>query len=128
MNPSLRPIVSSPLRDWMLRTHMTQYRLAALLDTTLRSVNFWATGRVMPDLVTAFRLQAVTGGAVTPEMWLGTAIGKALWNKKPIMERPELEQMFRQATRIRRLKKEHRHDAVHPVPEGAPDTAPDGQG
>lgn len=43
---------------------------------------FWCDGRSLPDYVYTFVIEKATGGGVPVSSWLGTPIGKLLWNER----------------------------------------------
>ena len=52
--------------DWLTETDTTQAALAAALGVSKAYVSMLAGGRRVPSLAVALRVQAATGGEVTP--------------------------------------------------------------
>ncbi len=71
----------TPLAIWMRENGKSVVSLARELKVNVRSVFYWMNGQVLPDLVSAFKIEQGTKGEVPAEAWLGTPIGKALWAK-----------------------------------------------
>ena len=68
------------LYKWMKMKGKTREDVAKGTDSTLRTVEYWMHGQMLPGLVSAFKIEAYTKGAVPVASWLGTAIANAKWN------------------------------------------------
>jgi transcriptional regulator with XRE-family HTH domain len=56
--------------QWLEKDGRTQSEIARVLGTTRQAVQSWVAGRVRPTLYYALAVEALTGGAVTPQSWL----------------------------------------------------------
>lgn len=77
--PYSRPPQETPLRLWMEREGVYQTTLALALGVSQNAVQMWATGRVVPNLVVAFKIERYTRGAVPVSSWLGTKMALEEW-------------------------------------------------
>ena len=77
---SQRPKEMTQLREWLQEQGMTLEAFSRLIGTNKTHVGWWATGRVIPGLVYAFRIEQVTKGGVPASYWIGTMLGKMQWN------------------------------------------------
>src|SRR5579859_3912111 len=75
-----RPTIWTPLRAWMDKHPVTNYRMAKAAGLSIGTISFIARGRTLPSLVAALKIEVATGGDVTPKDWLKTKIAKARWN------------------------------------------------
>ncbi len=76
---SKRPTCPTPLRAWRGRNNVSIAGFAVLVGCNVRTAENWDTGRCLPSIVYAFKIEEVTGGEVAPSMWLGTENGRAAW-------------------------------------------------
>lgn len=67
--------------NWMVNTGTRQDHFALLIGCTRGSVRNWRYGQVMPSLVYAFRIEALTRGAVPVTSWMDTPAAKWLWDQ-----------------------------------------------
>ena len=74
-----RPKDDTPLSLWLKQHQLSHFQLAARLRCDPKMVRYWASGRCIPGLVYAFRIEQETSGAVPVASWLGTELGRALW-------------------------------------------------
>lgn len=98
--PRLRPKVLTPLAIWMKENGKSITGFSRELKVNIRSVFYWMNGQVLPDLISAFKIEQGTRGEVPAEAWLGTPIGKALWAR---------------AAGIRKYKPRARRDRVQDI-------------
>jgi transcriptional regulator with XRE-family HTH domain len=75
-----RPKEMTQLREWLQENNMTMEAFARKMGTNKTHVGWWATGRTLPGLIYAFRIEQVTAGGVPASYWLGTLLGKMQWN------------------------------------------------
>lgn len=71
------------LYEWMCGagSGYSSRTLAWNIGVTQRALLNVAYGHSMPSLVTAYKIEQVTEGAVPVESWLGTDIGRAQWKE-----------------------------------------------
>jgi predicted transcriptional regulator len=74
-----RPAEETALERYRQKHGLSFWKLGHLLETDSRSVEMWCRGRQMPSLVRAFKVEALTQGAVPAESWLETSLAKELW-------------------------------------------------
>jgi DNA-binding transcriptional regulator YdaS (Cro superfamily) len=58
---------------------ITPYQFAQLVGRSPWQVGNWCRGQYLPSLVSAFRIERATKGAVPVASWLGTEIGRREW-------------------------------------------------
>lgn len=86
------PDEDSPLRRWMDAHGCSLWFLSQRVGVSKRAVQLWYTGRCIPELTTAFKLQKVTAdfckergchssALVRVDSWLGTRVGRAQWKE-----------------------------------------------
>ncbi len=76
---SKRPKSETPLMVWFRASGQTIYSLARAIGADPKTVYHWMYGQCIPELVYAFKIEAVTEGGVGVESWLGTELAKLQW-------------------------------------------------
>lgn len=71
----------TPLRAWCERHDASILSVARRLRLSFSTVYNWFTGKRLPDLVNAFRLEKLTEGGVPAVSWLGTARGSTRYSE-----------------------------------------------
>lgn len=79
------------LHEWIKAHGLSRDAFAKLVGCNGKMVDFWCDGQVIPGLIYAFKIEQVTEGSVSAEMWLGTDIGKFYWR--------DLERRVQETTR-----------------------------
>ena len=79
-NARKRPPSITPLSLWLKANQKSQCSLARDLGCDPKLVKLWTTGRVIPGLVYAFKIERQTEGGVPASSWLGTPLGREMWN------------------------------------------------
>lgn len=77
-----REINPTLLDQWIKAHGVSQLKLSRLIGCMPKTVEYWCKGQTMPDLVSAYFIEKVTEGGVPATSWLGTAIGKLVWNNR----------------------------------------------
>lgn len=70
----------TPLSIWRRETGVTRYWVCQQLSCSWGSVVAWESGQALPSLVYAFRIEAITKGAIPASAWLTTTLGQHLMN------------------------------------------------
>lgn len=78
-SPHLRPPELTLLRRWLDARGMSLTAFSRLIGCSRQAVQYWASGRVLPELAAALLIENVTRGYVPVSSWLGTAVGRAHW-------------------------------------------------
>lgn len=65
---------------WLKANSMSRYGLAKVLQCDVKLVKLWSQGRCIPTLVYAFKVEQATKGGVPVSSWLGTPLGREMWN------------------------------------------------
>lgn len=63
----------------MAETQATVEGLADRVGCCRLAIQLWRDGKVIPNLIYAFRLEEVTKGKVSVAGWLGTDLGRMNW-------------------------------------------------
>lgn len=79
VKPADRPPDASPLGVWLTKRGISVYSFARQIEADYKLCRLWATGRAIPGLIYAFKIDQATGGGVAPSMWIGTTIGQLQW-------------------------------------------------
>lgn len=103
--PAQRPECDTPLSVWLKAHGVSKFALARKLGCDPKMVGLWASGRVMPSLVYAYKLAKETANGVPAAAWLGTELGKLLWNNGGV-DWDRLQEQ-RKAERIRNRPVKH---------------------
>jgi DNA-binding transcriptional regulator YiaG len=74
-------IYETDLHNWLVRTSTRQDHFADVIGCTRQSVRNWRFGVVIPSLVHAFRIEALTKGEVAVASWMETPAAKFVWNQ-----------------------------------------------
>lgn len=72
------------LLKWLETTGTSFYNFARRVDMKPDRLAYLARGQMLPDLGIAFRVQAITKGAVPAASWLGTTLGREVWNTRGV--------------------------------------------
>lgn len=107
--PQERPISDTPLDAWLRARDISRQAFAKEIEVSPRTVHLWCNNQVLPDLVNSFRIQKTTDGGVTPEMWLGTELGRFIWNHGN-MDWSNVREQKRKDNRKHYIKRIKRHD------------------
>jgi hypothetical protein len=75
-----RPKRYTLLHYWLKENSVARTSFARQVGCNACMVNYWADGRCVPSLPYAFMIEKITEGAVSAATWLGTEVGKAIWN------------------------------------------------
>jgi len=78
--PWTRAAEDTLLLKWLKTQGINFYRFAKLVELRPDRVAYLARGQVLPDLSIAFRIQNATKGGVPASSWLGTTLGRQVWN------------------------------------------------
>ncbi len=71
----------TPLAAWARRTGISMYEVTRRTGISYKQVCQYRDGRALPSLVSAFKLERATEGAVAPVLWLGTPLGRHMWDR-----------------------------------------------
>lgn len=80
MDDDSRPPSTTALSIWLKANGVSRYEMARRVKADPKQVKTWETGRVLPNLVYAFRIEQATKGGVPASSWLGTPLGRMMWN------------------------------------------------
>ena len=75
-----RPQEETMLALWLKAHGVSKNKFALMIGCSSKMVDLWTSGRVIPGLIYALKIEQQTQGGVGMEMWVGTSIGKAQWN------------------------------------------------
>ncbi len=64
---------------WFRASGHTVVGFSRALNADPKTVYLWMYGQVIPELVYAFKIEALTEGGVSVESWLGTELAKIQW-------------------------------------------------
>ncbi len=64
---------------WFRASGQTVFALARAIGADPKTVYHWMYGQCIPELVYAFKIEAVTEGGVGVESWLGTELAQLQW-------------------------------------------------
>lgn len=73
--------LETPLSKWMREVGISAYEVAKRSRVSYKQVCKLRDGESLPSLVTAFRIDRVTNGAVPPVAWLATPLGRNAWSQ-----------------------------------------------
>jgi hypothetical protein len=74
-----RPQTETALSLWLKSTQTSFYNIGRHIKAEPRQVAAWARGQKLPNLIFAFRIDKFTKGAVPVSSWLGTELGRLMW-------------------------------------------------
>lgn len=77
-----RPRSPTTLQVWLSKRDLSRFAFAKEVGCDPRLVALWADGRVLPGLIYAFKIERATKGGVPVTSWLGTELGRTLWNSQ----------------------------------------------
>jgi len=89
--PHRRPAETTLLKEWMRARSISLAEFGRLVGCSPQTVQYWATGRVIPELPAAFMVEAVTGGGVPVSAWLSTEMGRMAWKRLEINQRRSVD-------------------------------------
>ncbi len=75
-----RPVNRTLLYVWLKQHGISKDAFARLVGCDEKLVDFWCNGQVIPTLPYAFMVEKVTKGGVGAATWLGTELGRLVWN------------------------------------------------
>jgi len=90
------------LQGWLENTGNRQVFIVESLDVSKQLVSFWVTGRGVPGLELALRLERLTGGAVKVLEWRQPAEGQETGSES---RAPTTEQLREKIALLRRRKR-----------------------
>lgn len=99
----------TPLAAWMRREAVSPYEVARRTGISYKQICQYRDGRALPSLVSAFKIERATNGAVSPVLWLGTPLGRHHWEKRTDWDKW-------QETRKRAAKKQREEIAAVRLP------------
>ena len=73
-------LCETPLQAWLKMTGRSKYSIAKEMGVDPKIVTVWVSGRGLPSLLNAFKIEKATKGGVPAVSWLGTELGRILWN------------------------------------------------
>lgn len=76
-----RPVTPTLLHEWLAARGTSRNKFARQIGVNHKTVDYWCDGRVMPELVPALRIEAITEGGVPVESWVGTPLGRMMWKE-----------------------------------------------
>lgn len=76
-----RPQQHTTLHLWCKSHSISRDKFARLIGCSHKNVDYWCDGRTTPTLHFAFMIEKITEGGVPVETWLGTDLGRHLWNE-----------------------------------------------
>lgn len=71
--------LETPLARWMRETNTSAYEVAKQARLSYKYVLALRDHTSFPSLITAYKLERLTKGAVHNSMWLDTPLGRAQW-------------------------------------------------
>lgn len=71
----------TPLGAWLRKRGVSPYAFARRVGADATQVRGWCSGRSLPGLLYAFKIDQLTEGGVPPESWLGTGLAKLKWRE-----------------------------------------------
>lgn len=74
-----RPKSETPLLVWFRASGLSVMEFSREIGADPKSVYHWMYGQVIPEVVYAFKIEAVTRGGCPVESWLGTELAKMQW-------------------------------------------------
>lgn len=74
-----RPQEDTTFGLWLKARGISKNKAATLIGCSPKMVDLWTSGRVIPDLLYALKIEQITEGGVGMEMWVGTALGRHRW-------------------------------------------------
>ena len=77
-----RPVHRTLLDVWMAKRGISNNALAVAFGCDGHTVSYWRLGQALPDLVYAFMIERYTAGGVPAAYWIGSQIGRTLWNER----------------------------------------------
>lgn len=75
-----RPPCDTPLMAWCEANDISIGAIARAVGVSYVAASLWATGRCLPHLVNAYKIERITHGGVPVSSWLGTEVAKAEWD------------------------------------------------
>lgn len=75
------PKGTTPLLEWIGREKKSLSWLSREVGLTHLGLANIAYGKSLPNLVTAFKIEQATAGAVPVASWLGLPLARRLWNE-----------------------------------------------
>ncbi len=76
-----RPRERGQLHEWLKQHGLSRDSFAKLIGCNGKTLDFWCDGQSIPTLHYAFMIEMVTEGSVGVETWLGTTMGKMIWEE-----------------------------------------------
>jgi hypothetical protein len=95
MPTPLREGEDTLLLKWLQDNGVSDRMFARMLGCSVPSVGFWAHGRVLPGLVSAFKIERITHGQVPATSWLGTRLGRAAWEAEATTQTVEVRREYK---------------------------------
>lgn len=95
MPTPLREGEDTLLLKWLNDNGVSDRAFARMIGCSVPSVGFWAHGRVLPGLVSAFKIERVTHGQVPATSWLGTRLGRAAWEAEATTQTTEVRREYK---------------------------------
>lgn len=74
-----RPQEDTTFGLWLKARGISKNKAAKMIGCSSKMVDYWTTGRVIPDLLYALKIEQITEGGVGMEVWVGTSLGRARW-------------------------------------------------
>lgn len=115
--PSENP--ETPLRRWMRECDLSAYEVARQSKISYKHICGLRDGKSLPSLVMAFKLDRVSGGKVSPSMWLEMPQAQEQWSREHDWDR--WQEQRRNEQRRNRDRREHEE----PAPEVPVTITPD---
>ncbi len=75
-----RPRSKTLLDLWLKKRGISHNAFSRQVGCNEKLVDFWCDGQVIPSLHYALMVEKVTEGGVSAVTWLGSPLGRALWN------------------------------------------------